>query len=686
MAYSNIDNEGVRHRSQRKTYQANENVEDLNKYEIKHSSPWKRFVSFFTQPEDPANLGIFRILFGILMMVDIPQERGMANVHFRWEDPTLCYFPLFNWLKPLSVDWMYVVYLVMFLAALSITLGCCYRASCLLFILFYWYVFFLDKGAWNNHSYLYGLISIMLLLTDANRYWSIDGLFQKAIRNTCVPRWNYWIIKFQIFLVYFFAGLKKLDLDWMSGYSMLGLSKKWVFDPFRFIMSDHFIDLYMVHVSGLILDLSLGFLLLLDKTRAIAVFFGSMFHLMNSQLFSIGMFPWTMLATMPFFFRSDWPRVLSRKMPGFLSFLLPLQDDPKVEKCFTETTDRKQEKELCVNKSGFIRKNVLVFLASFYVLVQLFLPWSHFITQGYNGWTNGLYGYSWDMMVHSWSTQHIRIEVVDRATNDSHFILPGVWVGGKWRSRWSSKPDMVKQYATCLARKIKGYEDLNITEPAIYVDVWRSMNQRFQQRMFDPRVDIVKAPWSPFARTPWVLPLLIDFSSWRTKLEQIQKEAYEKSNFTEVVFVADFPGLHLENFVNADLNASVTVLDGTVRIDDGDRNVTLGKGGVYLVKTNDTHIVHTISDTPSCWMYTYINVTLSNNVTLQNIAEAKGLSYTGIKNGTKWTNMTAVEKFQTFMTRKFDTFSSSFLLAYEAVQNIVVGRNESGQEEPEDTE
>jgi vitamin K-dependent gamma-carboxylase len=49
--------------------------------------------------------------------------------------------------------------------------GFCYRSSCVMFIITYWYIFFLDKTVWNNHSYLYGLISIMLLMTDANRYW-----------------------------------------------------------------------------------------------------------------------------------------------------------------------------------------------------------------------------------------------------------------------------------------------------------------------------------------------------------------------------------------------------------------------------------------------------------------------------------------------------------------------------------
>jgi hypothetical protein len=46
-------------------------------------------------------------------------------------------------------------------------------------------------------------------------------------------------------------------------------------------------------------------------------------------------------------------------------------------------------------------------------------------------------------------------------------------------SRWSSHGDMVKQYGTCLAEKLKKYELDNIE---LYFDVWKSLNHRFQQR------------------------------------------------------------------------------------------------------------------------------------------------------------------------------------------------------------
>lgn len=46
--------------------------------------------------------------------------------------------------------------------------------------------------------------------------------------------------------------------------------------------------------------------------------------------------------------------------------------------------------------------------------------------QGYNNWTNGLYGYSWDMMVHSRFHQHVKITYRDGLTGEVGYLKPGV--------------------------------------------------------------------------------------------------------------------------------------------------------------------------------------------------------------------------------------------------------------------
>ena len=47
-------------------------------------------------------------------------------------------------------------------------------------------------------------------------------------------------------------------------------------------------------------------------------------------------------------------------------------------------------------------------------------------------------------------------------------------------------------------------------------------------------------------------------------------------------------------------------------------NITLGVDDELYVPSNDTHMVYTVSDTPSCWMYVYTNMTILNNETLRN--------------------------------------------------------------------
>jgi vitamin K-dependent gamma-carboxylase len=138
---------------------------------------------------------------------------------------------------------------------------------------------------------------------------SLDAYFWPP-KQKSAPLWNYAILRYQLFLLYFVAGLKKFDLDWLNGYSMTHLANHWVFDPFRcpfylqvvevinlnfysifrLFMTAEQVDLWVIHVGGFLLDLTISFWLFFDKTRPAAIFFCASFHTMNSQIFSIGKF------------------------------------------------------------------------------------------------------------------------------------------------------------------------------------------------------------------------------------------------------------------------------------------------------------------------------------------------------------------------------------------------------------
>ncbi|XP_067879063.1 vitamin K-dependent gamma-carboxylase isoform X2 [Heterodontus francisci] len=673
---------------------------------------WHRFVRLLNRPSDPAALGVFRLLFGMLMVLDIPQERGLSSLDFKYFDQlVVCRFPLFNFLKPLPLDWMYAVFVIMWLGAIGIMLGLFYRLSCLMFLIPYWYNFFLEKTAWNNHSYLYGLIGFQLTFMDANRYWSLDGLRNPKKRNAVVPLWNYTLLRVQIFIVYFIAGLKKLDADWVQGYSMNHLGRHWLFNPFKMVLSEDLVNVLVVHGGGLILDLTAGYLLFFDLTRPYAMFFVSYFHCMNSQLFSIGMFSYTMLATSPLFCYPDWPRVIIRKFPAFLRVLLPLADPPQhSDSCVHPSVEpgrkgRRQER-LGTEAALTFRQRLGAIFTVLYVAEQFFLPYSHFITQGYNNWTNGLYGYSWDMMVHTRSHQHVKITYKDGITGQIGYLNPGVWTQSR---RWKDHADMLKQYSSCLARELATY---NISNPEIYFDVWVSINERFQQRLFDPRIDIVTAEWSPFKKTSWLMPLLVDLSPWRSKFDEIEKML---DNHTDVVFIADFPGLHLENFVSEDLgNTSIQVLKGELAVEilAEKKNYSLKEGEKMQLPAGDYHYVYTTSEEPSCYMYIYVNTTMvqfEENYTrivelqekIKNGTETEDISpeLQTVLNGTaeglnitdpvlaafvrrqrmreayeKRRNATAAERFVRFLQKKHHTFRRSILMTGYAIRNLLFGR------------
>ena len=229
-------------------------------------------------------------------------------------------------------------------------------------------------------------------LKEKNPFYSEKD--QRLNLSLCfAPSSSFEIVPFfflsQIFLVYFYAGIKKIDMDWMTGYSMTGLSREWVFDPFRLFLSDETIDLFLVHIGGLAFDLSEGFLLAFDKTRPIGIFFGAMFHGMNSQIFEIGMFPYAMMATLPLFCAYNWPKKVLSCLPNFMARILPSLDDSQtsthcVYPVSTVSEDKQQldrEKTAEKNQTPGTKHKALVLIVLTYIGIQLFLPYSHFITK-----------------------------------------------------------------------------------------------------------------------------------------------------------------------------------------------------------------------------------------------------------------------------------------------------------------
>lgn len=141
------------------------------------------FTNWLQRPVDGAALGVFRMLFGAAMLIDVAEERGGSQLDVRYGEPQHCHFPLFNGMRALDYPLMGCVYLCLWFGALGIMLGYRFRASCLTFVSCYWYIFLLNKPAWNNHSYLFGLTGTLLLFSQANCYWWVTELISGLWTN-----------------------------------------------------------------------------------------------------------------------------------------------------------------------------------------------------------------------------------------------------------------------------------------------------------------------------------------------------------------------------------------------------------------------------------------------------------------------------------------------------------------------
>jgi hypothetical protein len=162
---------------------------------------------------------------------------------------------------------------------------------------------------------------------------------------------------------------------------------------------------------------------------------------------------------------------------------------------------------------------------------------------------------------------------------------------------------MLKQYASCVTT---GLEHMGIPNASVRVDLWRSMNRRYQQRFIDPTVDLVHAPWKWSETTSWILPCLYDNDDQRNVMDDTA-ESYARENL-EVVFVADFPNMSLEHYVNGTETKSTTLLllhgEVVIEFQNGQRYVVPRNQNVSL-PLDETHVVHTMGQVPSRYMYSY---------------------------------------------------------------------------------
>lgn len=158
----------------------------------------------------------FRFLFGMLMAVGAIRFMLSDWIQKLYVEPTFFFkFYGFEWVTVPSETGCYILYLLIAISALGIALGAFYRLSAIVFFVTFTYSELLDATNYLNHYYLVILLSFLLIFLPAHKKYSVDVWRKPAIKTDKVPAWTIYIIIFQLCCVYFFAGLAKLNPDWL---------------------------------------------------------------------------------------------------------------------------------------------------------------------------------------------------------------------------------------------------------------------------------------------------------------------------------------------------------------------------------------------------------------------------------------------------------------------------------------
>lgn len=430
---------------------------------------------FLFKKIDNAQLVVFRVFYGLLVCAEAFGALATGWVRRTFVEPKFTFsFIGFEWLQPLPGNGMYVYFAIMGVLGILITLGYKYRFSAFAFAFMWSGVYLMQKTSYNNHYYLLMLLAFIMAMLPANRDISLDSRLNPGFRSHSMFNYIRWIIILQLFIVYTYAAVAKLYGDWLdfSIIEILMRSKK------DYFLIGDFLQIKWVHKMvagfGIFFDLLVIPALLWKPTRNLAFILSIFFHLFNSIVFQIGIFPYLSLAFIVFFYK---PQTIRR------IFL--------------------KRKKIEVDGEAIFPKNHnwIIGALGIYFVVQLLLPLRHHTFPDDVLWTEEGHRLSWRMMLRSRSG-NIRFKVVNKETGKFKYVKLDDHLTKKQKRKVACYPDFAWQFAQYLKKEhAKNGEDVQV----FAINRVRVNDGTFAQ-FIDPEVDLASVPWKHFSHNEWIRP------------------------------------------------------------------------------------------------------------------------------------------------------------------------------------
>ena len=428
---------------------------------------------------DNSALIVFRIFFGILITLE-----SFGAILTGWVKNVLITpefnftFIGFEWLQ-LPDNSAYVYYIIMGIFGVFVTIGYKYRVSMFAFAMLWTGTYLMQKSSYNNHYYLMVLLSFIMVFLPAHKNYSVDVKRNSGLLKNAMPQWCNIIFVAQLFIVYTYASIAKMYPDWLdTSVVEILLKRKNDYFIIGSLMEKPWFH-YFIAYSGIIFDLLIVPLLLFKPTRKIAFICAIFFHMFNSVVFQIGVFPFMSLALCVFFFEPKTIRNIFLKRKELYS----------------------SQDVIIPAKVNFIKGIIAV-----YVVWQVLMPLRHWVIKDNVLWTEEGHRMSWRMMLRS-KSGIASYNVVNKETGKETKIKLSKYLTRKQIGHVATKPDFIWQFAQYLKKKFK---EENYMDVAVYADCKIRVNGRPLQPLIDPSIDLASLKWNAFKHHDWILPSKLD--------------------------------------------------------------------------------------------------------------------------------------------------------------------------------
>jgi len=447
-------------------------------------------TNYFNKHTDARPLVVFRILFGLMMFASMIRFWANGWIDKLYIKPTFFFsYYGFEWVKPVG-NYTYLIFVICALASLFIAFGYKYRFAIILFFLSFTYIELMDKTNYLNHYYFVSVLSFLLIFLPANVQFSVDAFLRKKEYNI-IPRWTIDSVKLLLGIVYFYAGLTKLNSDWLFRAMPL---KIWLPSKYdlpiignNLMQQDWFH--YVMSWGGALYDLIIPFLLIYRKTRPFAFILVIFFHVFTRVLFPIGMFPYIMIVSSLIFFDANF----HKKIMYWLGNMLRINHLRLL-----------QIKEY--NFSSYYGKIITGIILIFFS-IQLALPWRYFLYPGELFWTEEGYRYSWRVMLME-KAGYANFKIVDEKTGNYFYVKNEDFLTPYQEKQMSFQPDFILEYAHYLGDHFSRQGHQNIQ---VFVESYVALNGRMSRPYINPKIDLYREKES-FYHKNWILPFESDIN------------------------------------------------------------------------------------------------------------------------------------------------------------------------------